>query len=102
LIESVLRFAAVSRFVVADLSDPKWVLAELQQIVPSFPSLPVVPILADDQHDTFVAGHLESYRSVAPVVRYRDGAHLRSILDDDILNRAEMMYAALTPRGVSF
>jgi hypothetical protein len=101
LVESVLRFAAVSRFVVADLSDPKWVLAELQQIVPSFPSLPVVPILAADQHDTFVAGHLESYRSVAPVVRYRDGTHLRAILDDDILSRAETMYATLTPRSVT-
>jgi len=33
LIETVLRFAAVSRFVIADLSDPKSVPAELQAIV---------------------------------------------------------------------
>ena len=45
MVESVLRFAGVSRFVIADLSDPKWVLAELQQVVPAFRSLPVVPII---------------------------------------------------------
>jgi hypothetical protein len=50
LIESV-RFAAVSRIVVADLSDPKSVPAELQAIVPQFPSLPVVAIIEASQRE---------------------------------------------------
>jgi hypothetical protein len=51
LIESIVRFAAVSRFVVADLSDPKSVPAELQAIVPQFPSLPVVAIIEASQRE---------------------------------------------------
>ncbi len=44
-IESILRFVVVSHFLVADLSDPQSVPAELQAIVPHFHSLPVVPII---------------------------------------------------------
>lgn len=100
MIESVLRFAAVSRFVIADLSDPKWVLAELQQIVPSFPSLPVVPIIQAQQDEKLVIAQFETYHSVHPVIRYLDGTHLRSILDAQILSAAEAMYTELQPRAV--
>lgn len=100
LIESVLRFAAVSRFVIADLSDPKSVPAELQQIVPSFPSLPVVPIIEATQREYPVADNILRRSSVHPVVKYRDGAHLRSILDEQVLAPAETLYAALKPRAL--
>ena len=100
MIESVLRFAAVSRFVIADLSDPKWVLAELQQLVPSFRSLPVVPIIESAQVEDEVIAHFEGYASVHSVVRYRDESHLRSILATQIVAAAETMYAALKPRAV--
>jgi hypothetical protein len=98
LIESVLRFAAVSRFVIADLSDPKSVPAELQQIVPSFPSLPVIPIIESSQREYPVADNILRRESVSPVVRYRDRGHLRSILDQEILAPAEKLYAELKPR----
>ena len=78
MVESVLRFAAVSRFVIADLSDPKWVLAELQQVVPAFRSLPVVPIIEATQREGEVIAHFEGYASVHKVVRYRDRTHLRA------------------------
>ena len=102
MIESVLRFAAVSRFVIADLSDPKWVMAELQQIVPSFRSLPVVPIIDNSEHEDEVIAHFEGYASVHEVVRYRDQTHLRSILDTEILQHAETMYSELKPRAVIY
>lgn len=102
MIESVLRFAAVSRFVIADLSDPKWVMAELQQIVPAFRSLPVVPIIESTQREAEVIAHFEGYASVHTVVRYRDQAHLRSILGSQIVGAAESMYDALKPRAVIY
>jgi hypothetical protein len=102
MIESVLRFAAVSRFVIADLSDPKWVMAELQQVVPAFRSLPVVPIIETAQKEDEVVAHFEGYASVHKVVRYRDQMHLRAILAAEILQPAEAMYKALKPRAVMY
>jgi hypothetical protein len=101
LIESILRFAAVSRFVIADLSDPKSVPAELQAIVPQFPSLPVVPIIEASQREYPVADNILRRASVTnPVVKYRDETHLLDILGEQVLARAELLYSALKPRTV--
>ena len=73
LIESVLRFAAVSRFVIADITDPKSVPAELQAIVPQFPSLPVSLIIQGSQREYPVSDHLLRRSSVVkPIVQYKD------------------------------
>jgi hypothetical protein len=100
MLESVLRFAAVSRFVIADLSDPKWVLAELLQIVRNFRSLPIVPIIDAQQDEKDAIAEFEGYPWVHPVVRYRDLAHLERILESQVVEAAERLYAALRPRAV--
>lgn len=98
LIESVMRFAAVSRFVIADLSDPKSVPAELQAIVPAFPSLPVVPLIEDSQREYPVSDHILRRESVlTPIVRYRDRAHLTRIFRSQVIEPAERMVTALRP-----
>jgi hypothetical protein len=98
LIESIVRYAAVSRFVVADLSDPKSVPAELQAIVPQFPSLPIVPIIETGQREYPVSDHILRRSSVVtPIVEYRDAAHLVSMLDDRVLAPAEARYLELNP-----
>lgn len=98
LIGSILRFASVSRLVIADLSDPKSVPAELQAIVPQFVSLPVILIIEATQREYPVSDDILSRQSVMPVVRYRDEAHLMSILDAEILVPAEELYTKLNPR----
>jgi hypothetical protein len=102
MLESVLRFAAVSRFVIADLSDPKWVLAEFGKIVGAFNSLPIVPIIHASQREDEVVAYVEGFRSAHKVVRYRDEAHLRSILDSEILKAGETLHDALKPRVVIY
>jgi hypothetical protein len=98
LIESIVRFAAVSRFVIADLSDPKSVPAELQAIVPQFPSLPIVPIIEETQREYPVSDHILRRDSVLkPIVRYRDVPHLLSMLDAQIIQPAEALYSKLRP-----
>jgi hypothetical protein len=98
LIESILRFAAVSRFVVADLSDPKSIPAELQAIVPQFPSVPVVPIIEASQREYPVADNILRRDSVVkPVVTYRNEAHLLAIFDEQVLAPAEALFAELNP-----
>lgn len=96
LIESILRFAAVSRFVVADLSGPRSVPAELQAIVPQFPSLPVVPIMDVSEREYPVSDNILRRSSVLrPVVQYRDLAHLVEILDSQVLAPAEALFKTL-------
>lgn len=98
LIESIVRYAAVSRFVIADLSDPKSVPAELQAIVPQFPSLPVVPIIEAGQREYPVSDHVLRRPSVVtPIVEYRDVAHLVGMLGARVLAPAEAKLAALNP-----
>jgi hypothetical protein len=98
LIESVLRFAGVSRFIIADLSDPKSVPAELQAIVPAHPSVPVIPLIEDSQREYPVSDHILRRESVLqPVVRYRDRAHLQRIFGSEIIEPAERLVARLRP-----
>lgn len=98
LIESVLRFAAVSRFIIADLSDPKSVPAELQAIVPAFPSLPVVTLIEASQREYPVSDHILRRESVLkPVVRYRDRIHLGTIFRAQVIEPAERMVNELRP-----
>ncbi|MFU2489876.1 CHAT domain-containing protein [Thauera sp. WH-1] len=97
LIESIVRFASVSRFVIADVSSPNSIPAELQAIVPNFPSLPVVPIIDGRERAYPVMDNLLRRPSVLPVVHYEDAAHLRAILEECILSPAEGLYARLRP-----
>ena len=95
-----MRYASVSRFVIADLSDPRSIPAELQAIVPQFASLPIVPIIEATQREYAVSDHILRRESVRPVVRYRDDVHLVSILDQEILAPAEALRAELLPPAV--
>lgn len=97
LIESIVRFASVSRFVIADLSDPRSIPAELQAIVPANPSLPVVPIIEAGQREYPVIDHLLRRESVSAVVRYRDADHLLSILGKRVIAPAEALHTRLKP-----
>jgi hypothetical protein len=97
-----VRYAAVSRFVIADLSDPKSVPAELQAIVPQFPSLPVVPIIEASQREYPVSDHILRRESVVkPVVRYRNVKDLLAVLDDEVLAPAEALYEELKPGALA-
>jgi hypothetical protein len=100
LIGSIVRFASNSRFVIADLSNPKSVPAELQAIVPLLVTTPVIPIIEATQREYPVSDDILSRQSVMPVVRYRDEAHLMSLLDAQILLPAEKLYTKLNPRTV--
>jgi len=74
LVEAIMGFAALSRFVIADLSEPKSVQQELEAIAPHFQSVPIVPLInwTGKEYATF-----ESIRRrvnvVKPTIRYRGG-----------------------------
>ncbi len=98
LIEAIAGFAAMSRFIVADLSEPKSVQAELQAIVPHFPSVPVVPLInrTGREYATFSALQCQN-NVVKPTVRYRDLDDLMEKLDDQVVPLAEQTLAKVRP-----
>jgi uncharacterized protein YjbI with pentapeptide repeats len=68
--ETVSTLARLSRFVVADITDAKTILQELQGIVPTAPSVPVQPILLAGQKEPGMFDLFYMYPWVLPTVYY--------------------------------
>jgi hypothetical protein len=62
--------ARMARFVIADMSDAKSVLQELQAIVPSSPKLPVQPIIVAAQEEPGMFDSFAAYPWFLKVHRY--------------------------------
>lgn len=98
LTEAIIGFASLSRFVVADLSEPKSIPAELTAIVPQFPSLPVVPIMTKTGRPYALFRDFDQRNNVVkPLVRYRDVDELEALLDREIVPLAEKKLAEVRP-----
>jgi hypothetical protein len=92
LTEAVIGFAALSHFIIADLSEPKSVQAELQAIVPNFLSVPVVPLINWTGKEYALFASLQRYENVVkPTVRYRDLDDLLEKIDQQVVPLAEKM-----------
>ena len=88
--ETVNVLAGFALFVIADVTDATEVRAELHNIVPSFPSLPVQPILLRGR-DEFVSlpGHLAKFPWVLPTFAYESQEHLLANLEQGVIAPAE-------------
>jgi hypothetical protein len=93
-----MGFAALSRFIIADLSEPKSVQAELEAIVPHFQSVPVVPVINESgrEYATF-ASLCRRANVVQPTIRYRTVEDLRAKLDRTAIPQAEAKLEAVRP-----
>jgi len=92
LSEAIIGFAALSRFIIADLSEPRSVQAELQAIVPNFQSVPVVPLINRTGKEYPLFPSLQAYKNVVkPTVRYRDLEDLLEKIDLQVVPRAEKL-----------
>ena len=89
LTESVRTFAALSRFIIADISAPRCVPHELASIVPYYPSIPIVPIIQENEEPYAMHSDLHAYPWVLEPIAYRDAADLEVKLDTLIVPRAE-------------
>ncbi|MDD3815388.1 MAG: pentapeptide repeat-containing protein [Desulfocapsaceae bacterium] len=85
--ETIITLASLSKFVVADLSEPKSVPQELSHIVPHFPSIPLQPIILNTEREYGMFEHFKSYPWVLEVLQYQEGNV--SILVDEIISKCE-------------
>ena len=91
-IEVIKVLAGLSRFVIADLTDPKVVHEEVGVIIDEYPSVPVRAIIEEGQQvsDT-LRGHARRDSFVKPLFRYRDSDQIIQELDSRIIEPAERL-----------
>ncbi len=89
-VETISTLAHMSRFVIADLTEAKSVLQELQRVVPSLPSVPVQPLLLDSDYEPGMLDHFKNFHSFLQIYRYRDLDELVRGLSQYVIEPAEM------------
>lgn len=99
LIETVSTIAHLARFIVADLSSLKAVSQELQAILPTLLSVPVVLIVSQADVESLKGGMWQSWLRypvvLKTVVEYNSKAHLLEIFKERIIDSAEQKVSEL-------
>ena len=88
-VETIVTLAHMCKFVIADITDAKSVLQELQAIVPDNPSVPVQPLLLASQEEPGMFDHFRRYPWVLNTHRYKDMDELLGSLDEKVIDPAE-------------
>lgn len=85
--ETIEMLASLSRYVLADVTDCKSVLQELQGIVPDSPSITVQPIIVEGQEEPGMWDFFKHYPWFRETVVYRDADELARRLSEGLLKR---------------
>ena len=88
-VETITLLAGMARFVIADISDAKSVLQELQAIVPELPSVPVQPVIIASQEEPGMFDFCRRFPWFLPVHRYDTPAQLLSELSELVIKPSE-------------
>jgi uncharacterized protein YjbI with pentapeptide repeats len=96
--ETISTLAHMARFVIADITDAKSIPQELMTIVPNLPSVPVLPLILNSQHEYGMFEHFTRFPWVLPVYRYTDEVSLLRSLKVKVIAPAEQMAKELAQR----
>jgi hypothetical protein len=88
-VETISTLAHMARFVIADLTDAKSVLQELQAVVPLSPSVVVQPLLLAAQEEPGMFDFIRKFPWVLDTHRYADQATLLAELKEEVIDPAE-------------
>ncbi|HEY4034483.1 MAG TPA: pentapeptide repeat-containing protein [Ktedonobacteraceae bacterium] len=87
--ETVKTLAHLSRFIIADLTDPSSIPQELQAIIPTL-AIPVQPVLLEEKRAyAMFVDFLKTYHWVLPIHYYRDHSSLLTSLQAKVIAPAE-------------
>jgi uncharacterized protein YjbI with pentapeptide repeats len=98
LLETVSTLARMSRFVIADITDPKSIPQELAETVKTLPSVPVQPILQEGFEPWGMFESVAIYPWVLKLRRYRDLPDLITNLSTHVILPAEQMAMEMAAR----
>jgi uncharacterized protein YjbI with pentapeptide repeats len=100
LLETVKTLANMARFVLADITDARSVLQELQAIVPGLPSVAVRLLIKKSAHEYGMLDYLRAYRSVVQeTYEYESLEGLLSSIKDKVIGPAEAKVRELRQRN---
>jgi hypothetical protein len=88
-VETITLLARMARFVIADISDAKSVLQELQAIVPELPSVPVQSVIIASQDEPGMFDFYRHFPWFLPIHRYDAPPQLLAELSDRVIKPAE-------------
>jgi uncharacterized protein YjbI with pentapeptide repeats len=88
-VETISTLAHMARFVIADLTDAKSVLQELQAVVPLSPSVVVQPLLLASQEEPGMFDFIRRFPWVLNTHRYPDQGTLLAELKEVVIDPAE-------------
>ena len=88
-VESILWLAKMARFVIADITDAKSVLQELQAIVPSSPSVAIQPLLLASQVEPGMFDFFKSFPWFLSTYKYESLEVLLASLEAEVIGPAE-------------
>ena len=87
--ETIMTLASMSKFVIADLTDPKSIPHELSHIIPHNPSIVIRPIIHSSQIEYGMFEHFQSYPWVLPIHKYDSQQLLIDSIHESIIEPSE-------------
>jgi uncharacterized protein YjbI with pentapeptide repeats len=99
LTETVSTLAHLSRFIIADITDPRSVPQELMRIIPQLPSVPVQPLLLANTETWAMFESLRRFPWVLEPHVYDDVPTLLKRIDNKVISPAESKVRELTGRS---
>jgi len=94
--ETIITLASLSKFVIADISSPKSIPQELESIVPTFPSLPIQPLIDELQTEYGMFDRFKRYPWVLQKINYSDN-EVEKVVDGIVSNCEKYISDSKTP-----
>jgi hypothetical protein len=89
-IETIKTLAGMARFVIADLTDARSVLQELQAIVPGLPSVAVRLLIKKSEHEYGMLDFIRRYKSVVEdTYQYENLEEVIASIKENVIGPAE-------------
>lgn len=89
-IETVRSLAGMAKFIIADVTEPRVIMQELQAIIPDYPSVPVQPIVLSGGDTSISITDFMSYQSFLPLYEYTTEEELIKSLPDQVIGPSEI------------